>query len=377
MSLVKFLMILVAVLKVGEVLAATEESSFYDDEESTHVEPAYAILFPSFTLTLGVIIFYILSRYAKALPYTAIMFLLGTIMGIVAASVDHQNHVTRTIRLWQQIDSEVLLLVFLPGLLFRDASSQNVHLFLFSIFQLLIFAFPMVLGGTYLTALVGQYVFPYGWSFNLSMAFGAILSATDPVAVAALLEEVGAPPRLKTHVAGESLLNDGAAIVFFKIFETLYLFEKFGDKNTTEGELFDQYGGDQNSTDIHHRSLSGEVEDIDLKAGFTLFFRMSTGGMAIGLAFGLGQLLLLFILNRRVSREENIVQVTSVTAMAYLNFYVAEFVCHTSGVISTVTAGLFVKLFGRAAINGESMIGLYQMAHFACMCVCVIESSNN
>jgi NhaP-type Na+/H+ or K+/H+ antiporter len=68
---------------------------------------------------------------------------------------------------------------------------QNVHLFTISIFQLCNFAFPMVLAGTVLTALVGYYIFPYGWSFNLAMTFGSILSATDPVAVAALLEEVG------------------------------------------------------------------------------------------------------------------------------------------------------------------------------------------
>ena len=44
------------------------------------------------------------------------------------------------------------------------------------------------------------------------MVFGAILSATDPVAVSALLNKVGAPPRLKIHISGESLLNDGSAI---------------------------------------------------------------------------------------------------------------------------------------------------------------------
>ena len=44
------------------------------------------------------------------------------------------------------------------------------------------------------------------------MTFGAILSATDPVAVSALLNELGAPPRLKIHISGESLLNDGSAI---------------------------------------------------------------------------------------------------------------------------------------------------------------------
>lgn len=65
-------------------------------------------------------------------------------------------------------------------------------------------AFPMVLAGTTLTALVAYFIVPYGWSFNLAMAFGSILAATDPVAVSALLNEVGAPPRLKMHISGES-----------------------------------------------------------------------------------------------------------------------------------------------------------------------------
>ena len=53
------------------------------------------------------------------------------------------------------------------------------------------FAVPNVLAGTYLTALVGYYVLPFDWPWFLCMTFGAIMSATDPVAVSALLEEVG------------------------------------------------------------------------------------------------------------------------------------------------------------------------------------------
>ena len=79
----------------------------------------------------------------------------------------------------------------------------------------MIMAFPMVLAGTTLMALVGYYVLPYDWSWAFSMTAGAILSATDPVAVSALLNEVGAPPRLRIHVSGESLLNDGSAIGTF------------------------------------------------------------------------------------------------------------------------------------------------------------------
>ena len=72
--------------------------------------------------------------------------------------------------------------------------------------------------GTALTALVGDYILPYGWNIWMGLTWGSILSATDPVAVSSLLKECGAPPRLKVLIAGESLFNDGSAIVFFTIF---------------------------------------------------------------------------------------------------------------------------------------------------------------
>ena len=82
----------------------------------------------------------------------------------------------------------------------------------------------MVLCGTALTACVAKF-FPGSWSWNLCMTFGAILSGTDPVAVAGLLNALGAPPRLKMHISGESLLNDGSAMVFYNIFSQRYFFE--------------------------------------------------------------------------------------------------------------------------------------------------------
>ena len=87
-----------------------------------------------------------------------------------------------------------------------------------------------------------------------------------------------------------------------------------------------------------------------------LFCQKALGGAAIGLMFGGGIVFCLSYLNRKFGREENIVQVTAVLGMVYLNYYVADLVCETSGVIATVAAGLIVKFFGRGSINNMSLM---------------------
>lgn len=54
-----------------------------------------------------------------------------------------------------------------------------------------------------------QKVFPYGWNWSTGLLLGGLLSATDPVAVVALLKELGASKKLSTLIEGESLMNDG------------------------------------------------------------------------------------------------------------------------------------------------------------------------
>ena len=206
---------------------------------ASEIKHADAVLFPSLCVTLGAMVFYTLSRVkilSHALPYTAVMFLIGTCMGLATTMLtSKQNRLHDSVQAWTGIDSEVLLLIFLPGLIFKDSIGLNVHLFRVSLIQNFLFAFPLVLAGTTLTALVAFYIFPWNWSFNLCMTFGSILSATDPVAVAVLLNELGAPPRLKVHISGEALLNDGAAIVFYSIFVLRYLYE-WGVKGVGEGK---------------------------------------------------------------------------------------------------------------------------------------------
>ena len=149
-------------------------------EEEKETEPAYAVIFPWFVEALGLLVFFILSRWIHSLPYTAVMFCLGVAMGIGAIRVGAEDQLTESINMWSLIDSEVLLLVFLPGLVFKDALNINFHVFSVALMQILLLAFPMVLIGTVLTACVGFYIFPYNWSWNLSMTFGSILSGKSP-----------------------------------------------------------------------------------------------------------------------------------------------------------------------------------------------------
>jgi len=79
----------------------------------------------------------------------------------------------------------------------------------------------MLIIGTYLSAAMMTYLFEYneakGFSWNAALMYGSIISATDPVAVVALLNTLGASKRISTMIEGESLLNDGTAMVAFLI----------------------------------------------------------------------------------------------------------------------------------------------------------------
>lgn len=341
---------IVLLLLVAVVSAAEDDTQEHDEEEPSAVpgeedgnggydiesetgetRPEYAALLPWFTQAVGVVLYFLLTRYLHGIPYTCALFVMGIFMGAGAARTGLDDQLTMSIELWRGIPEKVLFVVFLPGLLFKDALEINFHLFQASISQLLIFAFPMVLCGTCLTACVAFYIFPYGWSFMLAMTFGSILSATDPVAVAALLNEVGAPPRLKMHIAGESLLNDGSAVVFYTLFSNIFLAE----------------------LDI------GLGDDYTVAEGFVAFLEMSLGAAAVGIAYAMALITMLRYLERRYDHEETVLQVTSTVTVAYLSFYTSEVVLEMSGVIAVVVCGIVTKAFGGGLIGDSKVMNSF------------------
>ena len=68
-----------------------------------------------------------------------------------------------------------------------------------------------------------QIIFPYNWSWTTSLLLGGLLSATDPVAVVALLKDLGASKKLSTIIEGESLMNDGYRTYWSTIILSLFV----------------------------------------------------------------------------------------------------------------------------------------------------------
>ena len=123
----------------------------------------------------------------------------------------------------------------------------------------------MLLFSTVMTALMMYYALNFQSDVNnFEMAhcllFGAIISATDPVAVVALLKELGVSKRISTLIEGESLFNDGTALVLFLVLQS------FAEEN-----------GDEPSV--------GEI--------IGMLFRMALGGPALGILFGIMMVLML------------------------------------------------------------------------------------
>ncbi|MGB5305869.1 MAG: sodium:proton antiporter [Gammaproteobacteria bacterium] len=114
---------------------------------------------------------------------------------------------------------DLIFYIFLPILVFESAYNINARLLLDNLLPILILAVPVLLLSTVIT---GTLVYlgighPTGFPWIAALLTGALLSATDPVAVVTLLRRMGVPERLAILMEGESLFNDATAIVIFGI----------------------------------------------------------------------------------------------------------------------------------------------------------------
>ncbi len=128
------------------------------------------------------------------------------------------------LELFLEINPHGILLIFIPTIIFESSFNIDTFTFKREIVQILLLAFPGVAVGSFLLAIGFNYILGYykEISFSGALTFASVVCATDPVAVVALLKELNAPLKFSVLLEGESLLNDGTAMVFLVMFSTIY-----------------------------------------------------------------------------------------------------------------------------------------------------------
>jgi CPA1 family monovalent cation:H+ antiporter len=274
------------------------------------------------------------------MQHTAIELLLLLILGIAVAAAARRLRLPYTLALVGagialgfmspdelgafELSADLLFTFLLPALLFEAAFHLRFQDFRANLVPILVLAVPGVLLSTAVTsgllfaALRGTGLrLDFGWEHAL--LFGAMISATDPVSVLSLFKSLGVDRRLNIVVEGESLLNDGVAVVLFLIVAAMF-------------------GVEVGHGSGHHELHS--ATDI-VVFGIRTFLWMVGGGLLVGGMVGmLGSL---FVRNV----DDHLIEITVTSVIAYGSFLLAEqFGC--SGVLSTVTAGIVTGSFGAA-----------------------------
>ncbi len=216
-----------------------------------------------------------------------------------------------------ELSPELILSLFIPPLVFEAAFHLNLNELRENLSTIAVLAIP----GVILTMLIVGLIVALGAGLSLGMAliFGALIAATDPVSVVAIFRQLGAPKRLEVLLEGESLFNDGTAIVVFNLAVVAVL---TGDFNLVDGVLD--------------------------------FIRVSGGGILIGLLLG-------WVFSRMIAQiEDHLVETTLTTVLAFGSFILAEQV-HVSGVLAVVAAGL---VNGNLGSEGMSPTGRIVVLNF-------------
>ncbi|WP_294237493.1 sodium:proton antiporter [Chryseobacterium sp. sg2396] len=204
--------------------------------------------------------------------------------------------------------TEVLMGAMLNFLLFAggihinldDLKEQFRPVLIFSTLGVLISTFVVGFGMFYLLPFLGIQL-----PFIYCLLFGALISPTDPVAVLSILKQAKVSKSLETKVAGESLFNDGMAVVIFSVVLQLAI---------------------------------GEQVDLGLESIGMLLLKEAGGGLLLGIILG-------WITSRLMREVDDYIISVLVTLSVVMGGYLIARQLHISGPLTMVAAGLFMGNF--------------------------------
>lgn len=273
-------------------------------------------LFSLLALATGV--FFVAKRVN--LPYTVLLVLVGILLVPITQLPGFEvvfGYLDDLV-----LTPELLFYIFLPILIFESGFNMSIRRMLDSAWAISLMAIVGLLISTLLIAFGLWAALPlvgFEIPFIMALLFGAVISATDPVAVLALFKEYGAPRRLTMIFEGESLFNDGTAVALFMVILAVAMNGFHGAETVLEGIL------------------------------------MFTGMVVFGIALGL---LMAAIFSRavRFTRSNEFATVTLLIISAHFVFIFSELInehgifgvhIHISSIIATTVTSLFLGNYAR------------------------------
>lgn len=242
-------------------------------------------------LVLGLLIAVVLLAIAAprlGIPYSILLVLGGLLLGFVPGLPRFT------------LDPDIVFLLFLPPLLYSSAWLTSWRDFRANLRPISLLALGLVLMTTVVVAIVAHALIPeLPWA--VAFVLGAIVSPTDAVAATAIAQRLGIPQRIVTILEGESLVNDATGLVAYRF------------------------------------AVAAVVSGVfSLGAAGVQFVVVSVGGIALGLAAGWS----LSYVHRWLDNPPLEITITLVTPFAV--YLLGEEVLHVSGVLATVTTGLYL-----------------------------------
>ncbi|AWB43282.1 sodium:proton antiporter [Paenibacillus sp. CAA11] len=236
-------------------------------------------------------------------PYSIALVIVGLILGLFNIPVleEAETYITQS-----HVFQAVVISLFLPILL-GDAALKLPYSHLKEYSRPVL---ALAFGGTLLSfaviSLGGYYIL--NLPLIVAFTFASLMSATDPISVISIFKSLGVPKSIVTIIEGESLFNDGIAVVLFQI-SSVYLLTYM------------------------------EMGWAGVGSGILLFLQFSLGGIALGALLG-------YLFSQFIRFYDDYpLEIAFSMLLFFGSYFVAEHL-HVSGVISVVVAGLIFGNYG-------------------------------
>ncbi|GGD24589.1 cation:proton antiporter [Pontibacillus salipaludis] len=237
-------------------------------------------------------------------PYSIALVLVGVLLGVTEIPFieEAESYITQS-----SVFQAIIISLFLPILL-GDATLKMPFHHLYGMKKLVL---SLAFLGTFISFVVIGFsvYFLLGLPIVVAFTFAALMSATDPISVISIFKDLGVPEKMSTIMEGESLFNDGIAVVLFKI-SSIYLLTYM------------------------------DMGAAGVGSGVFLFLKFAIGGALVGLVIG-------FIFSQVIRIFDDYPLEIALSMLLFFGSYFIAEHFKVSGVIAVVIGGLLFGSYGK------------------------------